>query len=101
MSDEDILYTVESLLQALGRWLHHYALTAHNSHELGDLDLDGEDMLFVSSEGPISLENISIRGQSFLVVGEMAPDTITKLAELFGVEFAGGHGVFKLEKDPK
>jgi hypothetical protein len=49
-------------------------------------------MIFVSSDGPIVIQDIHVQRKSFIVVGEMATETIAGIAKIIGASFSGeGH----------
>jgi len=56
----------------------------------------GDLMLFLSSDGPISVKHVTGQAGSVLIVGEMSTEAIAEIAKIFGAEFSGQKGVYKL-----
>lgn len=83
---------------SLARPSDRYAFVLQHSNKLNNLTLDCDIMIFISSDGPIIIQNVHLQRNSFLVVGEMSAETIARIAKMIGAEFSGGKGIYKLEK---
>ena len=90
LGPEYTIVLVPSKISQSGR----YALVPQSTSTITNITMgEGDVMLFLSSDGPISVEHVTGQLGSILILGEMSTEAIAEIAEIFGAEFNGQKGV--------
>lgn len=78
-----------------------YTLAPQSENTFENIDMKEDDIvLILSSEGPITVNNVKAGSRSVLIMGQMSAESISVVAAQYGIPFDGRNGIYKLIRLP-